>query len=201
MRSEVIFIFGKRGKGKTTLAKQYLRRAPRFMVFDPLCEYGDQGVMIQNTPDLLRVIERFHHRRFNLAFCPDRMTTANGEVQEFSYFCRLAAACPRTLALVDEVHSVLSLQRPNEDFSRLLRFSRHKDLSVIAVSHRPADVPRIVTYLATKIYVFQLHEPNDIAYLKKIIGPQAEVVRELLDFHYLLYDAEADQISFGVVRP
>ncbi len=201
MTSAVQFMFGKRGTGKSTLAKQQLRRARRLLVFDSLGEYEGYGQAIQDTATLVRVLLKFQARPFRLIFQPRELTQVRGtrEIQEFTHFSKLATACYNTTVLVDEVHLVLNASMPCSAFGTLLRLSRHHNNTVIAVSQRPADVPRIVTSLATQLYVFRLHEPVDLKYMRAIIGPDAERVPDLPNFRYLRYDGESNTITEGAV--
>lgn len=200
-KPDISFLFGQRGTGKTTEARKLLAVARRALIFDPNREHDSAGVLVHDIRALGGIMQRRYNKPFRLVYCPPNLTQVRGtrEVREFVHFCQLANAAYNVTVLADEIHQVVNVANQGRAFNNLLRFSRHHNNTIITVSHRPADVPRILTSLATKIYVFRTTEPLDLDHIKKRLGIDPAQVKALPDFHYLLYHAERGIVTPGVV--
>ena len=155
----LLTIVGKRGKGKTTLAKNLLiqSEADQIFVFDYLGEY------------LALSSERIRVYRENLAeFCEYIWNNSGGNI--------------RSLAVFDEVDLY---GKNNEYISFLYRFGRHKKIEIIAVARRFYDLPVIIRALTDKFYLFQITEERDISYLKRLVSD--DFVRKLISLENFQY--------------
>jgi hypothetical protein len=93
----------------------------------------------------------------------------------------------RCTLVIEEVDMYCSAQKPLPALDRLLRYGRHRDISVIAISRRPADVPRLLTAQADEVVTFQQTEPRDLAWIRARSGQeQMQQVQNLHPFQYLI---------------
>jgi len=106
-------------------------------------------------------------------------------------------ACGNMVLLVDEVDLWLSHTRPSETLLSIIRYGRHRQIDLCAISQRPANVVRDLTAQADFIVMFQSTENRDVEYLAARIGrDSAEMVRNLPQFKPLIYSA----YTGGVVK-
>lgn len=153
-------ILGKRGKGKTRLAKQIARSEPADQIFilDWLAEYHDL-----NRP--------------NVKIFYDDL-----------YACFIAAwnqadRKKKTLMIFDEIDLY---GKNNEYIDYLYRYGRHANIEIIAVARRFYDLPVIVRSQTNIFYVFQITEERDLNYLKNIASrDQISKIIRLKDLEYL----------------
>lgn len=154
-------IVGKRGKGKTTLAKNFINDslAERVYILDFLGEYW--------------------------SFQSERVIVFR-DVGVYG-FCSMVweASSPafQTLVIFDEIDLY---GKNNPYISFLYRYGRHKGLEIVAVSRRFYDLPVIVRALTDEFYLFQITEERDLAYLRRMI-PENSILRlmSLKNFEYI----------------
>jgi GTPase SAR1 family protein len=157
-------IVGKRGRGKTTLAKQLLQdrqalgQADQIFILDYLGEYSkfsSRTVYIQNIG-----LKSFCHKVWD----------DSGPKKS-------------TLVLFDEIDLY-----GKDDFriAHLYKFGRHKNIDIIAVARRFYDLPVIVRALTDEFHLFQITEERDLSYLRRIVSePILQNLINLKPFHYI----------------
>lgn len=156
----IVTIVGKRGKGKTSLAKQLIADsdAKQIFIYDFLGEY--------------------------LIFASERILVSRGDLYEF---CQTVwnTSSPqfKSLVVFDEIDLY---GKDNFHIGFLYRYGRHKNIDIIAVARRFYDLPVIVRSLTDLFYLFQITEERDVNYLRRYI--KEDFVQKLIhldDFHYL----------------
>jgi len=157
-------IVGKRGKGKTSLAKKILRASPssKIFIFDYMGEYSD----LDNED-----ITIFY---YDIAlFCKEVWTQAG--------------LYKHNLVIFDEINRY---GQNNEDIHWLYDLGRHKNIDIIAISRRIfSDLPVYVRTGTERFILFQITEPVELDYIKKHSSDEwAERVRNLQFLEYLILD-------------
>ena len=193
--NEVIVIFGKRGSGKTTLAKRLILGRNRLFIFDTLREY-EVGLV---TNDLDEVMERLvdrEHKIFRISYSPEI-----NEKEAFDYICQLLYTMKDITFLIEEIDNYCSAMTSPEMLSKIIRYGRHQNISLITTARRTADVPRILTAMATEFCIFSHHEPRDLDYFSHLFSPEiAEKIRRLPAFHYLHQRPESDKVEIRQLK-
>lgn len=154
---------GKRGKGKTTLAKELIRNSS----FDQVFIYDYLGEYIPLSSEKCLV-----SRGGLYNFCQIVWNTSTKEYQ--------------SLIVFDEIDLY---GKNNEYIAFLYRYGRHKNINLIGIARRFYDLPVIVRALTDKFYLFQITEERDINYLRRYISD--EFVRKLIhlaDYEYINID-------------
>jgi len=189
MTNKIIFITGRKGSGKTTLANRiandYYLAGRRVICIAPMAGFDLSGApTIFNRDELLS--DKTDGRSFVLQ-PPDDMTALLGI--EFGY--RLG----HTVIVVDEIDLYADCRAPHPLLLQIVRYGRHRAVSLIGISQRPANVVRDMTAQSDYIVMFQSTENRDLQYLADRIGSDnAEAVRQLPQFEYLVYSAYAGGI-------
>lgn len=153
LKTDVSLIFGKRGSGKSTLAKELLKQCNNFIVIDRLGEYSGKIVdneiqalaEIRRRPDNFKIIIRLKEDRpklFDVLYC---LTNYVLMVEELSIYC--------------------NSYKISSGLNNIMAYGRHKGISFIGISQRPAQLHPLVRTQANIIYSFKMNEPGDQKYL------------------------------------
>lgn len=156
----IITVIGKRGKGKTTLVKQLIQEssAQKVYILDYLGEYGNLES------------EKVYIGRGGLyEFCEKVWNESDPSYE--------------SLAVFDEV-DLYSRDDPHLGF--MYRYSRHKAVSLVAVSRRFYDLPTIVRALTDEFIFFQITEERDLQYLRRLVSQEyLNTLMNLPTFSYI----------------
>ena len=172
MRENVItVVVGKKGSGKTTLARDLVLAAPRRLIMDPMWEHTD-GVIVTSFAGFEAYVRPLRHARYAVIcrFMDDDDRDAvvdlltDGEPNN--------APLPSVVVLLDEVDRMCSPSTIPEGLRRLVNYGRHFNVSLVAVARRPRQMHRDVTANADRICIGQTQEPRDLDYLAEFIGQE-----------------------------
>lgn len=153
-------ICGQRNCGKTTLAKYLLKNIQRRAIYDINAEY----------------------REFPESFVPQSPA-------DQAWFFADCYAKGNITVCVDEADLVFSKHKPLEGaFYKIVHLGRHRNVGLITITRRVANLHTDVFALADHIFIFRLFSPPDIDYLKKFIGDNAYAVQTLPNWHFCYYD-------------
>lgn len=165
-----IVVTGKRKKGKSYLTKQLYANEKRVVLYDA------KGELIEPTEieagQLIRLTKR--------GIVRVSIARRNRPAEELEWSAYLAIALGNCVYVADELPDALEDGEPGESFKWVIRMGRKRNIRFICTFQRPAEIPRMVTAQASDMYFFQTNEPNDLEYVRKSCGKDAQdVVRNL----------------------
>lgn len=179
----ILFVAGRKGSGKTTLALQVAHDAPRVFVLDTIGQYGpEHGYVVAFGLDecVRAMLDARERERF-------KVSLRSGSVDDMLDLMRLAYEIPHHLLVVEEVSFYCSPNRLPDELSTLIRYGRHRAIDQLYIARRPFEVHRDVTAQADVGVSFVQHEPNDVAYLRAVAGPGAVAVMRLPQYRAMLW--------------
>jgi len=190
--TDIITIFGQRGSGKSELGRAISKLYPRLVVIDKLEEWTE-GDLITSSFDAAAdfLADTIKQKEFKLVFRLDIETKNEKQQQVFNELLRLIykrgkETGENVCLLIEEVHFYCTSGHSEEWLAKCLTVGRHANLAMIASSQRPAQVDKLLVSQAAHVFVGQLFEHRDIAYLKDTIGPAAaEQVAKLPKYKFL----------------
>ena len=172
-------VFGKRGSGKSELAKILLQQHPRRIIFDTLGEYTD-GVIVENIEELKALWGKVYRRNFKIIYQP---LDPEGE---FPIVAQLVWACGDVTILIEECDRYAQFQRMCLPLKEIIQRGRHKNIALIGVTQRPPSIDRLLTSQAKKMCIFNTTEPNDIQYFREVIGDAVVTkIEQLKQYEYV----------------
>jgi len=182
-------LFGRRGVGKTSLARAVSRHQPRVVVWDYLGEYGPLALRSEGNlsalDDYLTWAER--HR-----FAAARYIPENGGTDEFEEVCALVYGYENLLFVVEEAAVVCQASYLPPQFGRIVRQGRHRGIGLLWTTQRLNEVSRTLTGLTDAWAGFHLSEPADLTALAARCGRgYAESIAALPRFGWLGYDVDS----------
>lgn len=191
MKNFICVVFGRKGSGKTTLLRRANTHLDRVIVLDPLCEYSS-GVVIGDSASLASYLRENHDKKFRVIFRAD-----SDEEYEQAFLC--ASNMYTCTIIVEEIDMYCSPYDIVAPLNQIIRYGRHKQISILGASRRAAEVSRHLTAQADCIVSFLQTEPRDIQYMKsKLSTEQTEELKNLGQYEYRVFgDIASFQEFFG----
>jgi DNA helicase HerA-like ATPase len=178
-------ILGKKGTGKTTLAKRIINQSlNKIIVLDVTGEYRENNKLtnIYDTQTLREIVENNRYYRINYNFVDEK---------ELDIIIKTIMTDSNITVVFDEAHEVIK----EKSVLRLIRYSRHLNLNLIFVSHRIYDIPTILRSQMDYICIFRMQELRDLEYLEKFLRTPPEEIRSLDKFEYIEYNINTEFFS------
>lgn len=150
---EIIIVLGRRGFGKSTWTKQYVRGVSRLAVWDPKRSYA-----VDWPSDLSEWFEQNEETpRYRIGGFYDQDQEIIGSI---------AYAKKDTCLVLEECAFVFN---PRQDFPEWARecvyLGRERGVSVVAVAQRPKSVHIALRSQATRVICFNQHELSDAEWI------------------------------------
>jgi len=161
--NEINVICGQRGKGKTTLAIHICKRIRRKRILDILGEYSKHRELKRfcYIPRSKDDIERFLNRVWR-----------DGNV----------------LLIIDEADLIFPNKIKLRDiFYKIIHLGRHRNIGLLAITRRIANLHKDIVSLADTIFIFRLIVKSDLDYLRYFIGDDIFLAQDLEDYHFLVW--------------
>ncbi len=188
----IAIIFGRRGCGKTFLARCLAQHQARVVAWDFI---GDEYEPMANYFDGdLEGFAKFLELVRGKEFAAARYIPAEDVGAEFEVFCRLLVRGENFVVVVEEAAEVCQAGHLPPGFGRLVRQGRHAGLGVLATTQRLSEVSRTLTALADVFVGFSTTEPRDLAALSERTTPEfAERVKTLPPREFLVWDVRTQE--------
>jgi len=172
---KVIVIIGKRGCGKSYLARKLIEKEPRLLIFDTMSEYLDGVVFDAEEIAQFKAFWKHVYRQpFRLIYRPLVPEKEIDEIAELVYLLG------NTTFVVEEVDCYCTAYQISDAFAHIIQRGRHKNITLFAITQRPYGIHRLLTSQAKELYIFSTNEPRDRDYLKALLGPEIEAKLDAL---------------------
>jgi len=178
MQSKVILVLGKRGSGKTYFTKTVILKRIRrpIFIFDPLGEYPGTKL------NLKQIIAYIRKRKL-----PAIINFFSESDQEEEAFYRLIYKLGNCSLVMEEADIYTNPQYISPGLANLLKRGRHKNIDMVFITRRPAEINRLVSAQATTIISFFQNEPRDLQWLKIWAGQESIKVQNLQPYEYEIF--------------
>lgn len=177
----IICIFGKKGSGKTTLARECAEDWRKVVFIDVMGEYAAKH-RCWGYEECVATIHKLCDKR---AF---RISCTGIDPEEGGKLLEVCRNIPGVLVVIEEAGLYCSPSNLPPGVAELVYRGRHYGVSQIWVSQRPATVHRSVTSQADIVVSFRMHEERDVNYLRSVFGKErAEGLRHLPDYAVACY--------------
>ena len=158
MRSdEICTISGKRGYGKTTVAKAIIATLHRVAIWDPMHEYSNSYI------------------------------PTSGSIDEFDTWLKGYWNQGNVFILVDEADQVMPEKKPLSPYAyKIINLGRHRNIGLCMVTRRLAVLNKTAFSQSEIFIAFRHFLINDIKYMSEFIT-NAESLQKLEKYQYKIY--------------
>lgn len=197
--AQIVAVIGASGQGKGVYIKQRLKEQkwPAILVWSPLEETDGYagviaGVAVSSVKALTDALVAGKRR---LVLAP------KGDLKKaFDDFCRVAWLCTNACIVVEELSQVTSPSWAPAAWKKLSTAGRHKGLTLIGASQRPAQVDKDFLGNCTEIRCYGLRYETDAKVMAGVLRVKANDLMDLPQFHYMHRDMYARETVSGVVK-
>lgn len=184
---DVIGIFGRRGCGKSFLAKKIQDAFPRLFIFDSLHEYPESEFDIYNFDEFCDAIRQSVGKssfRYIIRF--DIETAKKSET--FEQMIRLLYYRGSVTVVIEEVQNFCTPHYIDHYLENAFLTGRHRDLSIIYTTQKPSTVNKKILSQSTKIFCGGLQTRSDIYEVANFLGDVSKTISELKDRQFLFWE-------------
>lgn len=186
---EIRIYLGRTGWGKSFRLKRDLLARPRLIVYDSLNEpTWDCFRRIDNPGELISLLIR-NPSFFQVSYSTKQARLGFRLTDDLELISQCIFCCQNLVFAVEEIGLFSSPNYLPVGIENVAARGRKKRLSLFVTSQRAAMIHPLIRSQASSIISFGQHEPADLDWLKKRIGPDGEAVRKLRPYQALTWSA------------
>ncbi len=184
----ILAIIGSTGSGKSLYLKGQLskKKPPRLLVWDPMREYDAMGRVYAGklSPLVTDLADAGSRGRFAFVYQPDNTNVKRFE-RQFAVVCGMAIAAGNCTLLVEELALVTKAGFSPPRWMEAVTGGRHRGLSLIGTTQRPALVDKTFFGNATVIRVGRLNAGSDKRVMADALDVPVDDLTALLPLHFM----------------
>lgn len=192
MRSDDCFlVMGRRGCGKSYLAKKIQEIFPRKIIFDTLHEYQGESETANSFLEYCEKIARLK------SLSPDRFTlVVNFDIEseasqaEFNQMLRLAYYFGNVQIVIEEIQNFSSPHHLPLWLKNCLLTGRHQNISLLFTTQRPGELNKTILSQCAHIFCGSLVEGNDVRYISGFLRQDAQKLISLPDRQFMYFSKD-----------
>lgn len=189
-KTDCILIMGRRGCGKSYLAKRIQSIFPRRVIIDTLNEYKSENgaEVVGNFSDFSKKLIEYKEKNkseFVLIF----QFPVESELMEseFNQIMRLCYYFRNIQIVIEEVQLHCNTQWLPHWLKKNLLIGRHQELSLLFTSQRPGEVNKTIVSQCSHILCGNLIDGNDLKYVSNFLNQNSDKLVNLPDRRFLYF--------------
>ena len=154
----IITVLGKKGSGKSYFVKKELIKLfPKIIIIDPLDEYN--YFYNYSLKEIISVIQaNYKKNKYRVVYRP---LDENEDL-----FFKFIYSLESITLIIEEVDGYSNNKKTDVYLEKLFKYGRHKNINLICISRRPAEIGRLLTAQSDIIISFRQTEKRDIDYFR-----------------------------------
>jgi DNA helicase HerA-like ATPase len=184
-----ILVMGRRGCGKSHLAKQIQKKFPRRIIIDTLNEYRNEGELFSNFSDFskkLIQLKREKSKKFVLVY--QASVESEDFEAEFNEILRISYYFGNIQIVIEEIQMHCHTGWIPSWLKKNLLIGRHQGISLLFTSQRPGEVHKTIVSQCHHIFCGKLIDSNDIKYVSNFLNQDSQKLISLPDRKFIYFD-------------
>ncbi len=180
---------GRRGCGKSHLAKRLQEMWPRRVIIDTLNEYKDQGEVVNSFTEFsnkLIDLKEKNIQKFVLIFRFPVESDLNQT--EFDQIMRICYYFGNIQIVLEEIQNHAHPHYLPPWLKKNLLIGRHQGLSLMFTSQRPGEVHKTIVSQCHHIFCGALTDKNDQNYVAGFLNKAADELSKLPERRFIYFD-------------
>lgn len=171
--TDVFLTLGRRGSGKSYLARRISQAYPRRVIIDTLCEFSDSdGSVASNFEEFGTLVLNSENQNEFTIICQFDVEESDHDAQ-FEEMLRVVWYRGNCMLYIEEIQTFASTHSLGQWMRNCIFQGRHRNLSMIFTTQRPGECNKSLLSQSSHIFCGSLHEKNDIEYVRSILGEEA----------------------------
>lgn len=165
---EITVIFGRTGSGKTTKVKELIKDIDRLIIIDTLNEYNE-GLIFYNIKDFAQYfLDNPNQKTFKIICRFHNQDLQKDNEETFNTLFDLVFHISNLTLVIEEAEIYISPNARKTIFNNLVKYGRHKNISLIAVARRVTELSNELKAQMNYCYSSNQILSKDISYLKDL---------------------------------
>jgi DNA helicase HerA-like ATPase len=180
-------VMGRRGCGKSFLAKRLQALWPKRVIIDSLNEYTE-GIKVSNFNSFcekMAELKKNKTKKFVLIFQFNPEDDLNHET--FNQIMRLCYYFGKIQIVIEEVQLYASPHRIPHWLKQCLLTGRHQGLSLLFTTQRPGELNKTILSQCAHIFCGQIVEGNDLRYISSFLNQDAQRLSSLPERRFIYF--------------
>lgn len=177
-KNKLSVLLGKRGTGKTYLAKKKTEFKTRVLAFDTIKEFDKKDYKIVSSIEELET--QMQKETFHI-----RVWDEYNDEDFFNKVCEVAYLHEDFIFFIDEIDQNAGATFCPKGLKKIVNYGRHKNIELICTARSPAEIPKMLIGQMTDLYMFRIIEPNHLKYLSGIYDGDINKIRTLADYKFV----------------
>ena len=158
-------IVGKAGYGKSYFIKSLLYEDPanRIIVFDINCEYD---FMVERGYEIFKKFSDFKEFILNNYDSDIKVIIQFDNLDDYELALELSYRLGSIIIVLEEVHQYSNAFATVKPLEKIIRFGRHHQVSLIAITHRFTDLSVLIRQNLDIVVFFRCSTANDVKLFK-----------------------------------
>ncbi len=195
--TDCFLVMGRRGCGKSYLAKRIQEMFPRRVIIDTLNEYRNEGIVIHSFAGFAEKLTEFKEKNLkDFVLIYQFPVESDVNKAEFNQIMRLCYYFGGIQIVIEEVQLHCSTQWLPHWLRQNLLVGRHQKLSLLFTSQRPGEVNKTIVSQCHHVFCGNLIDGNDLKYVSNFLNQDANKLVTLPDRQFIYFNkGEISQIS------
>lgn len=157
-------VLGMTGGGKSVITDGMTANDDRAVFYDTQCQDFKKGVIFYDFKEFKRYWLKHYKSKFRIIFRPDDPQAY------FPEFCKLVWACKNLTMVTEEMSLLIENGKACPEFKKIIYQGRKEGIKFVGVTQRPRGIGKDLTSQAKEWIIFDMIEPDDLAYIKGALG-------------------------------
>lgn len=186
--TDCILVVGRRGCGKSYLAKRLQEIWPRRIIIDTLNEYSD-GEIVRSFNDFSNKLIELKEKKAQKFVIIFQFPVESDILEpEFNQIMRLCYWFGNIQIVIEEVQNHCNTHWLPAWLKKNLLIGRHQKLSLLFTSQRPGEVNKTIFSQCSHLFCGNLIDGNDIKYVSNFLNQDSEKLVNLPDRRFLYFN-------------